>query len=354
MTLSVDDLEFSYENDPSSIYNGAFTISGERHVLHERGDTSFAAQFGSGPNAGLVIDNGSLSSLYATVSSTISVQALTLNARESRFQYEGSSGSFEIATGSVSIANGPIEFASASFGVSGVPGLAIKNGVLTGLDISISSTLSVSGMDLSISQLQFVYEAVSGQTFGNFQIAAGGSVSLSAGPSDNTLSFQGTFGTTQNNQSVPGLSISDGVLESFYIGITSHISLGGSLTLSTTGLTFSYDAPARPSRSPAAPSPLVDSSGDFNFTGTFGGTLSNGTTVPGLVVTDGALSELNVSVTSQLTAAALTLNVTNLDFVYNAAQNQYEIDSGASELQDLRGFHASARRSACRARPTRR
>ncbi len=309
-------------------------------------DTSFAATFGSTigstTNPGLVIDEGSLSNLYATVSATIDVQGLTVNASGLVFQYEGSSDAFEIATGSVSISSGSLQFASASFGDSGTPGLSIQDGVLTGLDIAISTSMTVNGMTLSIDQLEFVYNAVEGQTDGDFEIAAGGSVSLSTGPADNTLDFTGTFGSTQGDETLPGLSISDGVLVSFYIGVTSNISLGGSLTLSTSNLTFEYETSDDTFQIPTGSVSVVDTAGDFNFTGTFGSTLSNDTTVPGLVVSAGVLSELNLTVTSQLTAGGLTLTVNDLDFYYNSAGNQYEIDTGSLSFDTSEGFTFSA------------
>jgi len=345
MSLSVNDLQFIYATSSidSGIYTGDFLIqSGSVTFSTSAQDTVFAAAFGSGVNPGLVVRGESLVSLYATITSTISAQDLTINAANLIFQYEGSSSSFEIVTGSVSISSGAIQFASATFGASGAPGLSIENGVLTGLDITISSSMNVDGMTLSISDVEFIYNAVSGQTDGNFQIAAGGSVSLVTGPSDNTLSFDGTFGTTQNSQTLPGLSISDGQLQSFYIGVTSNISLGGSLTLTTTNLTFSYASATATFEIPSGSVSVVDTSGDFNFTGTFGSTLSNGTTVPGLIVSSGALTELNISVTSSLTAASLTMTVDNLDFYYNATGNQYEIDSGSLSFETSEDFTFSA------------
>ncbi len=214
--------------------------------------------------------------------------------------------------------------------------------MLTGLDITISSSMTVSGMALALDQLQFVYDQVNGQTYGDFEIAAGGSVSLSTGPSDNTLEFTGTFGTSQGGTTLAGLVIDDGVLESFYIGVTSNISLGGSLTLSTTDLTFAYVSSSQTFEIPSGSVSVVDTAGDFNFTGTFGSTPSGGQALPGLVVSAGTLTELDVTVTSQLTAADLTVNVTDLDFYYNSALNQYEIDTGALSFDTSEGFSFSA------------
>lgn len=345
LTLSVDDLQFVYEDDVNSIYNGDFLIdSGDVTIATSADDTFFAATFGSGANPGLVIANGSLSALYATVSATsptISAQGLVINAAGLVFQYEGGSQTFEIATGSVSVTSGSVQFGTATFGASGTPGLTIQNGVLTGLDISISSSMTVDGMSLSISNLQLIYDAVSGQTYGDFEIAAGGTVSLSAGPADNALTFEGTFGDTQSSPTIPGLSLSDGVLQSFYIGITTSSSLGG-LTITTTGLTFSYDTSSQTFEIVSGSVSVTDTNNDFNFTGTFGATQSGGTTVPGLVVSNGSLSALNVTITSQFTASALTFDVTNLDFIYNAAENQYEIDSGSLSFNTSEGFSFSA------------
>ncbi len=141
---------------------------------------------------------------------------------------------------------------------------------------------------------------------------------------------------------MPGLSLSDGNLQSFYIGITSSISLGGSLTLSTSNLTFSYVSSSGTFQIPTGSVSLTDSAGDFSFTGSFGGSLAGGSNASGLVVTNGALSELEISVTSQLNASSLTMNVDDLDFYYNASGNQYEIDSGALSFKTSEGFSFTA------------
>ena len=60
------------------------------------------------------------------------------------------------------------------------------------------------------------------------------------------------------------------------------------------------------------------------------------------MVSAGTLTELDVTVTSQLTAADLTVNVTDLDFYYNSALNQYEIDTGALSFDTSEGFSFSA------------
>ena len=239
LSLTVDNLQFLYQTSGS--YSGDYVIqSGSVSIATQAGDTSFQATFGNGSAPGLVVYNGTLENLYATVNSTISVQGLTLNAASLLFQYQGGTDTFEIYSGSVSITEGTLQFASATFGQTGVAGLTIQNGSLTGFDVSISSSMTVSGMSLTIDKLELIYTAVAGNVYGDFEIANGGSVALNAGTTGNTLSLSGLFGTTLNNVVEPGLTISNGVLQSFYIAVTSNISLADSLTLSTTGLTFAY------------------------------------------------------------------------------------------------------------------
>ena len=340
MTLSVNNLQFIYENDANSIYNGDFIINtGNVTVATSANDTFFEAQFGCATTStpGLVIHNNELASLYTTISSTISAQGIVLNAANLVFQYQGSTETFEIASGSVSVTSGDLQFGSAKFGVSGTPGLVIDNGSLTSLNITISSNMSVMGMDLDISNMTFIYYSVSGQTYGNFEIGAGGSISLSAGTSSNPLTFSGIFGNSSN--STPGLVINNGDLESFYIGITSNISAGG-MTISTSDLTFTYQSSSNTFQIPSGSISVTAT--DFNFNGTFGSTLSNGTTVPGLVVSNGTLTELNTTVTSSLVAGGLTFSLDNLNFYYNSAGNQYEIDSGNISFKTSEGFSFSA------------
>ncbi len=76
ISASVNDLQLVYEVDPSSIYNGDFLIEqGTVTISTSAGDTSFAATFGSVSgsvtNPGLVLDDGSLANLYATISSNL-------------------------------------------------------------------------------------------------------------------------------------------------------------------------------------------------------------------------------------------------------------------------------------------
>ena len=341
MSLSVENVQFIYENNASSIYNGDFIIkSGNVTIATSANDTYFSAQFGCASLSmpGLVINNdGSLGNLYTTVSSTISAQGVVINAADLVFQYEGSTQTFEIASGSVSVSAGDLQFASAKFGVSGNPGLVIDKGSLTALNITINSNMSVMGMNLDITSMNFIYDTVAGQTFGNFEIGAGGNISLTSGSASNPFSFSGLFGNTANT--TPGLVINNGALQSFYIGITSDISAGG-MTISTSDLTFKYQLANNTFEIPNGS--ISVSATDFNFNGTFGGVLSNGTTAPGMVVSNGVLKELNTIVTSSLVAGGLTFSLNNLDFSYNSIGNQYEIDSGNISFNTNEGFTFSA------------
>ncbi|MFM7127801.1 MAG: beta strand repeat-containing protein, partial [bacterium] len=344
MTLTVDNLQFIYENNANSDYNGDFLINtGTVTIATSAKDTFFEAQFGNAAVSlpGLVIHNGELSSLYTVITSTINAQNLVFNANGLVFDYQGATQNFEIASGSVSISSGDIQFASASFGVSGNPGLEINNGVLTQLNVTINSSMNVQDLSLNITSMQLIYYAVAGQTSGNFEIAAGGSVSLTTGSSAAPLSFSGLFGTNSNGTTLPGLVINNGDLQSFYIGINSNISAAG-LVISTTGLTFAYNSAGNTFQIPGGSISVVSSSGDFNFNGTFGSTLSNGTSVPGLVVSNGFLDELNTVVTSKLVAGGLTFALNNLNFYYNSSGNQFEIDSGNISFNTNEGFSFSA------------
>jgi len=346
MNLTVSNLQFEYVSDSSSIYQGDFLIQqGSVSFSTSAGDTSFAATFGYGTGTsalpGLVVRNNTLLNLYATVTSTVAVQGFTLNVNSLEFQYAASTANFEILNGTVSVSQGSLQFASATFGNTSVtptvPGLVIQNGNLTGLDITINSSMTVDGMSLGITNVELVYAAVNGQTFGDFTIAQGGSISLSAG-SSNTLSFSGLFGeaATSSSLPVPGLSMSDGNLLSFYIAINSNIGLGGSLTLSTSGLVFSYVTSSNTFEIPSGSVSVVDSNKDFSFTGTFGNT--NGL---GLVVTNGSLTALNITVTASLVAGDLNFKATDLNFSY-AAPNSYEIESGSIAFTTSEGFAFTA------------
>ena len=53
---------------------------------------------------------------------------------------------------------------------------------------------------------------------------------------------------------------------------------------------------------------------------------------------NGVLSSLNLAITSQFEAASITFTTSNLDFYYNNAASQYEIDSGSLAFKTSEGF----------------
>src|SRR5207237_1387457 len=212
LTVNVSSLDFTYNSKASSGSTSQFEIDGGTVTVTAGSGFSLMGTFGT---PGLVIQNGSLTSLDVSITTNLNVGGLSLQTKNLDLQYTSNNGGdFEIASGgSVSATAGSNITFSGVFGSGSNPGLAIQQGSLTSLDITVSGNMSVAGLTVNVSSLDFTYKNTNG---GQFEID-GGTVSMTAG---SAFSLMGTFGT-------PGLVIQNGSLTALDVAITSDISVGG-------------------------------------------------------------------------------------------------------------------------------
>ncbi|MFM7594319.1 MAG: hypothetical protein ACKO85_21210, partial [Isosphaeraceae bacterium] len=125
--------------------NGYQIQSGSISAVTSAGDFSFSGQFGSGSQPGVIINNGSLISLYATLNGAVTASGLGLTASNDVLQFSVANGStpaqFEILSGNVTVGSNTTNVLfQGTFGSSTGKGVVLQNGKLTAMD-SLSTAI---------------------------------------------------------------------------------------------------------------------------------------------------------------------------------------------------------------------
>ena len=183
VTFTSQGLNFTYNAATSQ-----FTMTGDATLA--LGDNNVSVDFGGGSTQGLVVTNGALSALDASITSSMSVAGVTFGTSGLTLDYSSSSGQFSVG-GEASVSAAGIGNMEVTFGFGANPGLVITNGVLSSLDMSVTSTFTVLGVTVAADDLQFTFAAASGSIPATFGLA--GSTTVSTADSD--LDLDVTFGT---------------------------------------------------------------------------------------------------------------------------------------------------------------
>ena len=349
LSFRADHLRFTQNLQNS---NNVFTMTGSTG-FSAGGLGSVSATFGTAAangnpaTTGLVVTNGSLTSLDMSLTSNISVGSVGFSTNGLRFTYQSSANQFTLG-GSASATVGGIGNMNVLFGytANGVtsPGLVVKNGSLVNLDMTVNSSISVGQVGFDTTGLRFTYTQ-STQTY-----TLGGSAGISVG---GTNGLRATFGyTNPDGSTVPGLTIVGGNLESLCLTVDSSFAVGG-VSFGTRDLNFTYQNLSQiPGGSYSGTgvytgsySGSYDSSKyQFNMSGTasvtIGGmadlsvTLGHSSTVngvttatPGLIIVNGKLEALDVTVNAAFEVGKVQFGVRDLEFTY---QNTSQIPTGAT------------------------
>jgi len=337
LSFKADHLRFTQNLQNS---NNIFTMTGATS-FSAGGLGSVLATFGTAASngnpgtTGLVITNNSLTSLDMSLTSNISVGSVGFSTNGLRFTYQSSSDQFTLA-GKASATVGGIGNMDVTFGytTNGTtsPGLVVKSGSLVNLDMTLNSSISVGTVSFDTKGLRFTY-AQSTQTY-----TLGGSAGISVG---GTSGLQATFGyTNPDGSTVPGLTIVGGNLESLSLTVNSSFAVGG-VSFGVKDLNFTYQNLSQ--------IPGGSYSGTGVYTGTYSGTYDsskyqfnmggsasvtiggmanlsvslghsstvNGvtTTTPGLIIVNGKLEVIDVTVNAGFNVGDHKFGVKDLEFI---------------------------------------
>ena len=261
--------------------------------------------------SGLVIKNNALVSLDMTVTSNITLGGVRFATSGMRFTDVASTGVFTM-TGGASFTESTLGTVNVNFGDSNSKGLVETNGVLTSLDMTVNSNLTVASVTMTATGLHMVYTAGTNSAPDTFSLTGKTSVSSS----DGRLSLAATFGST-------GLVITGGHLTSLDMTVNSTFS-AGSVTFTTKNLDFvftSADHKFSLTGTASVQLPSMDSSASV----TFGG---NGD--PGLVVQNGRLIDFDIALTSNFRSGGVQFTTRNLTITYASAGSLFTLSGTAA------------------------
>jgi hypothetical protein len=293
---------------PPPTSTNEFTLTGSAGVSIT-GIGSIEVTFGHNGNPGLVITNGSLVSLDMTLDTNITVDAVTFSTNGLEFTYTTSTNVFTLA-GSAGVSITGLGSIEVTFGHNGNPGLVLTNGSLTSLDLTLDTNITVGALTFTTNGLEFTYTASTNE----FTIAGSAGVNVA-----NIGSLTVTFGHDGN----PGLVITNGALVSLDLTVNSNFTVGG-LTFTIQDMDFAY----------------TSSSNTFTMTGSasvsigfgsFSVMLGNGSGSTGLVVSNGSLVSLDATVSDTFGVSGFSVGSVSLHVVYVAASQRYTFD-GAADL----------------------
>jgi hypothetical protein len=302
VSFATTGLEFSYAastNQFSLIGSAGVTVAG-------LGDLT--ATFGHDGNPGLDITNGTLNSLDMTIDGSFQVGSVTFTTKDLDFSYTAADKVFNLQ-GTAAVAVDGIGNLSVSFVNQG---LVVTSGALVSLDMAVTSDIAVAGVTFTTTGLEFAYTASSSQ----FSLTGSAGVTVAGiGNVMVTFGFDPDPGKDTPN---PGLLITGNELTELDMTVDSNIVVG-SATFSTAGLEFTYTA--SPSEFTLAGTAAVAVAGIGNLSVTFGFDPKPGkdTPKPGLVITDGALTKLDMTVDSSISVGNVKFSTTGLEFIYTAS-----------------------------------
>lgn len=183
---------------------------------------------------------------------------------------------------------------------------------LTGVSATISQPFQVFGLAVTPTDLSVSY-ASAGDVF-----SVSGGVTISAGaPSlPGYVSFGGNFG-------IDGLVISNGSLASFDVSVATDVDVDG-MSLETDHLDLVYDEVQDLFAIDGGAVTLTAKTGGAGLT--FSGTFAE---KDGLVINDGSLQDLSISISDNIDLDGATLVTNGLVLVYNKDQDLFAIDGGS-------------------------
>lgn len=271
---------------------------------------------------GLVITNGAFTSLDAKVNGRFDVKGVKITATDLHLTYANDQFAM---TGTAGVEIGGIDSSvSVTFGSPtspggpSTPGIVITGGKLTSLDMSVTGTVTVAKVAISTNDLRISYADNKFTMSGKAKATIGGLGDLSVQFGDGTQ---------------PGMVVDSGKLQRLDMGITANFVVKG-VTIKAENLRFTYVAqvagtPGVYSLTGSA-SVMISGMSGIGDAG-IGVTFGHGQQ-PGIVVTDGQLQQLDITITANFEVKGVKFNAENLEFTYVAGPSGGFSLTGSAKL----------------------
>ncbi len=285
----------------------------------------------SNPHPGIVIDksSGTLVSLDAAVTTDVTIGSVEIKADGLGVHYAPADADFTI-TGTASFTlkddggQTPDQSVSLVLGDATHPGIEIDeaSGNLVSFDAAISTDLTIGGLEIKVDSLGVQYQTASN----SLVISGGASFTLD----DHTVSLQ------LGGDASPGLVITNGQLTSLQASVTGDVDLLGiQIQAKDLGIAYVAATPGTPEEFELFGGVSVQTS-FVNFDTTLGTEQA-----PGIVIVNGQLQSLNVTVDGGFSLFGLDMAANGLTIQYDGSAGQLEL-SGGLTLELTSEFQASA------------
>ena len=309
---------------------GTYTVAGaaDFSVGGDAIDVVFGGTTSQGTTTqGLVIHDGALTNLDMAVTGSFSVGNLSFNADDLTVTYAAASETYTIGgTADFSIGGDAIDvvFGGTTSQGTTTRGLVIQDGALTSLDMAVTGSFSVGSLSFHTDDLTVTYAAASD----TYTVA--GAADFSVGGDTLDVVFGGE---TPSGTQTQGLVITDDSLVSLDMTVTGSFTLLG-VTLAAQDLTFQYDASQDQyemsgTLAISTASQAVGSSGTSQVLDGVSATLGQDGG-PGLIVSDGTLQSLDVTINGSFSLFGLTVAPNDLQVSYNAGDSVLQVTGGIS------------------------
>jgi hypothetical protein len=372
LDFSPDGLTFQYESS-NSLYElfGAATISYDGNTMD--------LELGDDTDPGIEISNGNLQTLNASVTADFSVSGLDFSPSGLTFQYDASNTQYELFGSADLTFDG--NTMTISLGDEDSPGFVIVSGSLQSLNMGITADFEVGDVTLSPDDMTFIYDE-SLQKYGMY-----GTATITLDGNDIEINL--------GDESDPGLEFLQGSVDKINASITADFNMK-EITFKSNGMGFRYDAQSNGGLfaiygetdvtfdnetvsiklgdstnagfeyySNAVQKISMEVTADFTMKGiefnpqNFGfkydkandqyemyGTITSkieGNSIdlslgdsdsPGLVISNGVVDAIEMSVTAEFSFKNMTFSPDDLTFVYNKTDDLYEMYGSLSAKFD--------------------
>lgn len=293
LSFAPNSLTFKYDSA-----NALYALYGDATISFDGNDIDLV--LGDEDTPGIVIENGSLSSINASVTADFEIFDLDFSPDGLTFVYDSDGDLYELyGSASVSFDGNTV---SIGLGDQDTPGIEIAGGSLVSLDISISADFDVADVTISPDDLTFVYDK------DNSYYEMYGSATATVDSNDITLDL--------GDADTPGIVFSSGSVDAINASITADFSMKNiDFDIDAMGFQYSKDDSSY----------AIFGTATASFDGESMSITLGDSDNPGFQYYNGAVQEIDISVTADFSLKEISIQPTNLTFEYSKSDDYFQM-----------------------------
>jgi|GEM_PF-1428174 len=217
LKVSPQNLTFFWEKD-----NFRYKIYGLAEVKPE--GEEITVSLGDDGTPGIVVKNGIVDTINIEIIANFSLKGITFHPKNLAFHYSRSDSLYKLyGSSTIQIENDTL---AVDLGNENIPGIKIKKGILEEIDIGITASFKLKGLNFQPVNLTFIYDRP------NTKFVMFGNIILGI--------EEDTFSVSLGDSTQPGLEMKDGILEKVNVAFSDSFKLKG-LTFQNIATGFQWD-----------------------------------------------------------------------------------------------------------------